>query len=509
MKPIAFNQALDLSSVSEVKFSQYLYMFLAGSLGVLGFAPFHLPGFTIISLACLFNTLIKTQLKQSFFLGFAYGMGYFGLGVSWVINSIHDYGQLNYFFAGLATLGFVMFMSLYPALTSALFSFLKKNDNRLLNLGTFSVLWCLCEFVRANIMTGFPWLLIGHSQIDTPLRNLAPIIGPYGLSFCCALAATLLTYAFLEKSIKRNYFLIAFVLLIITPSVFKNIKWTTVKEEPITIAGVQANLSMRNKWNEHLFWDLLKYYDQATDKLLGKKLIIWPESAIPIPASYLDDYLVKLNSKLLKANSALILGIIQPTDDTEKFFFNEVITMGHANGQHIKYELVPFGEYIPKPFVSLNKMLGLPMPVISPGELNQPLIKIFNYPIATLICYEIAYPLVLRQQMPQAQWIVSISDNGWFGKSLASFQQQQMSQMLSLLTGRYQVTVNNDGLSSVINESGEIVESLPAFSAGTLQSQIYPAEGTTPWIIWGDKPCLIICSLYLIFILLMRFRRVS
>jgi apolipoprotein N-acyltransferase len=223
-----------------------------------------------------------------------------------------------------------------------------------------------------------------------------------------------------------------------------------------------------------------------------------------LPASYLDDYLLKLHKKALKAKSSLMLGILQPTDDTEVNYYNSVITLGQANGVHLKQQLVPFGEYIPKPFVSINRWLNLPEPNILSGKTNQPLIKILDKPIASLICYEIAYPNLLRLQMPLAQWIVTISDNGWFGRSLASYQQLQMAQILSLITGRFQIVVNNDGLSSVINNNGDIVDSLPPFSSGILQGEVFSAEGSTPWIIWYDYPVLIFCSLFLIFILFLR-----
>ena len=110
--------------------------------------------------------------------------------------------------------------------------------------------------------------------------------------------------------------------------------------------------------------------------------------------------------------------------------------------------------------------------------------------------------------MPVAQWIVSISDNGWFGRSLASYQQLQMAQVLSLITGRYQIVVNNDGLSSVINNYGDIVDGLPPFSSGILQSEVFPAEGSTPWIVWYDYPVLIFCSFFLVFILILRIRTI-
>ena len=265
----------------------------------------------------------------------------------------------------------------------------------------------------------------------------------------------------------------------------------------ISIAAVQANLSMRDKWDEALFWSLLKFYAKATDKLLGKELIILPESAIPLPASYLNDYLNTLNAKAIKAKSALLLGILQPADTEQTHFYNSIASLGLASGEHTKSKLVPFGEYIPKPFVNIVRWLNLPEFNMVPGLAQQQLIQIANHPIASLICYEIAYPSVLSKQMPKAEWIVSISDNGWFGRSLASYQQLQMSQLLSLLTARFQILVNNDGLSSVINEKGEIVIGLPAFSSGILEGEIYPAQGSTPWVMWNEYPVLLFCMLFL------------
>lgn len=287
----------------------------------------------------------------------------------------------------------------------------------------------------------------------------------------------------------------------------KNSSWSQIKPESISIGGVQANLSMRDKWDDALFWNLLKYYENAINKLLGKQLIILPESAIPLPASYLDKYLLKLDNKATKANSALMMGILQPTNDSETHYYNSIITFGKAKGKKLKRHLVPFGEYIPKPLLTMYQWLNLPEPNLLPGKKQQTLIKIANHPIASLICYEIAYPNILREQMPIAQWIVSISDNGWFGHSLASYQQLQMAQLLSLLTGRYQVVVNNDGLSSVIDDQGDIVDSLPPFSSGLLEGTIYPAEGFTPWIIWYEYPSLIFCAFLIIFILIIQLRR--
>lgn len=508
MKQTALANSISITSI-RVGYLKFLLLLIIGLMGPLGFAPFHMPGFMILSLALLFTNLKNCTRKHGFYLGFFYGLGYFGFGVSWVIVSIHDYGQLNYLCSALVTLIFVMYLSLFPALVAYFFKTLEFKQHRLGSVILFSVLWCLSEYLRATLFSGFPWLLAGTTLIDTPIRYLTPLLGIYGLSLFCVFISAFLTLVVQDRSSKRYMYIIIFVLMIITPNFFKNINWTQMQQDPITIGAVQANLSMRDKWDETLFWNLLKLYENAINKLLGKQLIILPESAIPLPASYLDKYLHQLNEKALKANSGLMLGILQPTNDSEVNYYNSIITLGDAKGKKLKRQLVPFGEYIPKPLVAINRWLNLPEPNLVPGKKRQSLIKIANHPIASLICYEIAYPPVLREQMPKAQWIVSISDNGWFGHSLASYQQLQMAQILSLLTGRYQVVVNNDGLSSVINAQGDIVDTLPPFSSGILESSIYAAEGTTPWIIWNEYPTLIFCALFLIFILIAQYRRIK
>ncbi|MGC1182261.1 apolipoprotein N-acyltransferase [Legionella sp.] len=506
MKQTALANSIQLTS-TRAGYVNYLLIFIIGLLGPLGFAPFHMPGLTILSLACLFFSLSNCSRKQSFYFGFFYGIGYFGLGVSWVIISVHDYGQLNYVFSGLVTLIFIMYLALFPALTAYFFKVCEYKQHKFHSIVLFSVLWTIGEYLRSTLLSGFPWLLVGTTLIDTPIKSLTPFLGIYGLSLLCVFLSAFLTLAIHENSSKRYIYIIIFILIIISPVACKKINWTQIQKEAVTVGAVQANLSMRDKWDETLFWSLLKYYKNAINQLLGKQLIILPESAIPLPASYLDKYLHQLNEKALKAKSALMLGILQPTDENEINYYNSIITLGWAEGKKLKRQLVPFGEYIPKPLLAINRWFNLPEPNLVPGKKRQPLISIANHPIASLICYEIAYPNILREQMPEAQWIVSISDNGWFGHSLASYQQLQMAQVLSLLSGRYQVVVNNDGLSSVINASGEIIDMLPPFNSGILQSSIYPAQGTTPWIIWSEYPILIFCMMFLIFTLIVRLHR--
>jgi len=484
----------------------YIKYFLTGAVYTLGFSPFNYSVFTLISLALLYGYLLRLSLKQSIKAGFFYGVGLFSMGVSWVIISIHDYGQLNYFISFLITLLFIVYLSCFPVLSSILFKWLEIKSSPLLSSFLFSTTWIIGEYVRATLFTGFPWLLAGTSQTVTPLKYLAPIIGIYGLGFIVCLSAAFFTNSFRNIGPKRFAFLIAFVLIIISPTFLKNLHWTKLSTKPVRLAVIQSNLSMRDKWDETLFWNIIKHYQESTYKYLDKDLIVMPESAIPLPITYVKNILNNIHEKAQEAKTSVMLGILQESN-TSSEYYNSLLALGNGQGKYAKRHLVPFGEYIPQSVKFITRWLMLPPPGLKPGAIHQPLIQINGIPVASLICYEIAYPTLLRQQMPQAHWIISISDNGWFGHSFASYQQLQMAQMLSLQTGRYQVLANNDGLSSVINPSGDIEDHLPAFQPGILESKLFSATGTTPWIIWGDSPLLFFCLIILIFALLLKFKR--
>ncbi|AHE67181.1 apolipoprotein N-acyltransferase [Legionella oakridgensis ATCC 33761 = DSM 21215] len=475
---------------------RYVYLFpavLAGLLFPLGFAPFHLPGLAILGIAILFGLLHHASLRHAFYIGFVFGLSSAGLGVSWVYISIHEYGHLHSLGSATITLFFVAYLALYPALITFVYKKLSPKRSFIFSCLLFSALWCLGEFLRATIMGGFPWLLLGFGQTDTPLRYLLPILGVYGASFFACLSATFLATGALSGRYKQYPWFIAFALVLLCPSLLKNQAWGTASASPISVGIIQANLSMRDKWDESLFWQLQQYYQTTTEQLIGKnQLIVMPESAIPVPASYISDFLDTLDNKAQQNGSAILLGILQPAGADEMQLYNAMVSLGQAKGSYLKQHLVPFGEFIPRPFQQLIEWLSLPTANMNHGKKNQSLIEVQNHPIAALICYELAYPLLLRNQLPRAEWIVSISDDGWFGHSFAMYQQLQMAQALSIQTARFQVVANNDGLSSVIDANGDVLASLPAFTAGTLEAMIQPLTGASPWVYLGDLPILLI-----------------
>ncbi|MDP3704545.1 MAG: apolipoprotein N-acyltransferase [Legionellaceae bacterium] len=488
---ITSSKRLNLAS-SAIPYAYLLRIFFAGILIPFGFAPFHFPGLTILGMALLYAELQGKSLKQSLLTGFIFGLGFMGLGVSWIYVSIHAYGHLNTILSALITTVFIGYIALFPALISGLYHHLAKTRSPIFLCCLFSALWCVGEFLRSTCLGGFPWLLLGFGQMDTPLKYLLPIIGVYGVGFFTCLAATFLVSSTQTQPFKfKIIWLFAFIAILLIPTSLKSIHWSEIKSKPLSVGVIQANLSMRDKWDETIFWQLLKRYQHDANALIGKKqLIVMPESAIPVPANYVGDFLEGLNQSAKHAGSTLLLGIPQATTSDETEYYNTLTTLGLGKGSYMKQHLVPFGEYIPGPFQRMMSWLNLPTSNMRAGRAHQSLITVQKHPIATLICYELAYPELLRNQLPRAEWIVSISDDGWFGHSLAVHQQLQMAQALSIQTGRYQVLANNDGLSSIIDNHGNLSESLPAFSSGVLEGMIYPATGASPWVVVGDQPIL-------------------
>lgn len=415
-------------------------------------------------------------------------------GISWVVISIHDFGAMNYFAAIFVTAMFVGYLSIFPLITSLVFYILRRNS--VFNILLFACLWTISEILRAKLFTGFPWLLAGTSQLNTPIHYLAPIFGVYGLTLTTCICAGVLAFACTKKSPGNLIAASVFVLIIILPLCLENLSWTKKEGSAIKVAIIQADLSMRDKWDETKLRKIMDFYFEYTTLYsLHNDIIILPETAIPLPTYYIKDYLQSLNAISKKNNSALVLGVIYSQD--AKRYYNALQVLGTGQGQYCKTHLVPFGEYIPDIFKKILTFLGVPQANLNPGFKKQHKPNIKGREVSALICFELAYPNLLRNQF-LGDYLITISDNGWFGHSLASYQHQQIAQMLSLQTGKYQIVANNNGLSAIISEKGLIIKQLKPFSAGVLEGKIFRYIGITPWIKYGDIPVLTICLMFLL-----------
>lgn len=478
-------------------FSKRLFIpFLLGGLIPLGFAPFSYAFVLWIALLYFFLELEK-QTSSHFKYGYVFGIGFNLIGTSWVYHSIHEYGHLHPIFSGLITLLFILYVALFYGLFSFAYLNLKNGIHQSIRPLLFASLWCLSEFLRAHCFGGFPWLILGFSTISTPFSPLLPILGIYGASFVMCLAMGYLGMSISHRGLSRLYGILGIMLFFI-PS-FLSLPLEKNDNKPISIHILQGNVKTQDKWDEQFFWkEFNRYMTSIIKNLAPHQLTILPEAAITVPQSFVENELQQLNTLAIQKKSAILIGVPKSSDE-ENEYYNSMLGLGLAKGQYFKQQLVPFGEYIPKLFLSLIEQLGFPIVNMIPGHHHQAAIEVFGQKIVSLICYELAYPDHLRHQLPLGQWIVSISDDGWFGHSFALYQHLQMAQVFSLMAHRDQVFVNNNGLSSLINAKGEIVSSLPAWKRLQLQGQINPHQQMTPWVKWGDLPILSLSFLIILF----------
>jgi apolipoprotein N-acyltransferase len=476
--------------------SKYHPLFL-GAIVPLGFAPFHY--FSILYLALLFFFLsLEKNPSHRFQSGYWFGVGFHLIGTSWVYVSIHEYGHLHPVIAGLITMLFILFLAGFYGVMTFIYHHLKSYCPEVFKPLVFASSWCAAEFLRAHCLGGFPWLILGFSALNSPFDHLLPHLGVYGPSFVMCMALGYLALGITSNGLKRLYGIVG-LLGFMLPHYLNVPQAPHEARQSISVSIIQGNVKMQDKWDEQLFWSqYFQYLAKIKQLLAPQRLIILPEAAITAPSSYMHDELKYINQLAKKQQSAIVLGIPQSAGD-EYNYHNSILALGEAKGSYFKQQLVPFGEYIPQFWIPIIRFLQFPIVNTIPGDAHQPLITVFGHPIASLICYELAYPERLRPQLPKGQMVISLSDDGWFGHSLALYQHLQMAQTLSRMAHREQIFSNNNGLSSLINTQGQIVKQLPSWKAVEARVDIHTSQLMTPWMTWGDKPVLLFCFCILSF----------
>ncbi|HBW08904.1 MAG TPA: apolipoprotein N-acyltransferase, partial [Pseudomonas sp.] len=438
-----------------------LLALVAGTLTTLSLAPFDIWPLALLSVALLYLGLRETAAKQAAQRGWCYGSGLFASGVSWVYVSIHDFGAASPALAGLLTLGFVAGLALFFALLGWLWVRLLRNRHSALGDAlAFAALWLALDALRGWILTGFPWLYIGYSQLDGPLAGLAPLGGVWLLSFAVALSATLL--AAIPRLLADKARLAAAVVLLLSPWLaglaLKDHAWTTSKGEPLTVAAVQGNVAQSMKWDPKKLEMQLLLYRDMTFGSRPADLIVWPETAVPILKDHAEGYLQMMAGFANQRESALITGVPvrQPNAAGELRYYNGLTSTGDGAGTYLKQKLVPFGEYVPLQDLlrGLIAFFDLPMSDFARGESGQPLLQAKGLQIAPYICYEVVYPEFAAGLAAQSDLLLTVSNDAWFGRSIGPLQHLQMAQMRALEAGRWMIRATNNGITVLIDPYG-------------------------------------------------------
>ena len=479
----------------------YLITFVAGTLLALAYSPVDFYFLSVLSPALLFYSFLFATPRRAAWLGWWFGMGFFGVGVSWGFVAIYVFGLSSIPVSVVLTFIGVALMAAYISLQGYLsVLFIKKfkiENIAVILIVVFPLFWALLEWFRGWFLTGFPWLSLGYSQTNSFLSGYAPVLGIFGISWLVALSAGLLLFAILQNK-KRIPVLLSIVAIWTGGVLLSQVNWTEEKGTSIKVSLVQGNVEQKNKWDPDHFEKRKQRYLSLTRKHWDSDLVLWPENSLTIFYHHLEEnFLAQLAEEARKNTTDIILGL--PVLDQEKNeYFSSLMAINNSVGNKLQFynksHLVPFGEYVP--FASLLRGLitffDLPMSGFTPGKYNQKLLTAAGQKIAPTICYEDAFGEDLIRFLPEATLILNASNNAWYGDSFAPHQHVQISQMRALETGRDLMRVTTNGVSALINYRGEITSRSPQFEAYVVTGSVQPRTGSTPYVRWGNSFILLL-----------------
>jgi apolipoprotein N-acyltransferase len=471
---------------------------LAGALTPLGFAPLALAPLAILAPAVLFALWREPGMSPSraVWRGFLFGFGMFGVGVSWVFVSLHNFGNMPVPLATLAVVLLCAFLALYPAALGWLQARFPRVSPALRFIVVLPALWTLLEWLRGWMLSGFPWLNLGYSQIDTPLAGLAPWLGVYGVSLATAMSAGLLAAAWRDRSMLWKRYAPAFAGLWVLGWLAGLPQWVAPAGPPLRVALVQGNVALAQKWNPLRREAILENYFALTERAHDAQVVIWPEAAIPTYLDRLDaSYLARLRELVRSRNVDVLVGAIEKELVNKKVeVFNSVVRIGAGGGSYRKRHLVPFGEFMPLPFLFqwFIDHFDIPMSDFSRGPAQQPLLSVAGHKVGVSVCYEDAFGEEVIAALPQATLLVNVSEDAWFGDSLAPHQRLQMARLRARESGRAMLRAANTGPSAVIDHRGALVARSRQFAIETLATSVQPMQGATPYVRVGNTVVVVL-----------------
>lgn len=489
----------------------YLIALLSGGLGVFAFSPFDLWGLAYVSLLGLI-WVVKQPVKKTALLGaFLWGLSFFSFGVNWLHISIYQFGGAPLLVSYALVVLLAAYLSLYPLL----FAYLIQRFH-VQSAALFPALWTLTEFLRGWVFTGFPWLQFGYTQIDTPFAGLAALFGVEGLTFFVMWVSAVIFNLISDLKQKKSSLVFAHIALFILVSSLAaySAKLNFVKENPeraITVTLAQGNIAQNLKWDPNYLYQTLEIYEKLITQYLGKTdLIILPEAALPTLENQIQPFFEGLQWVAQKSNTEVIIGTIYQ-DETSGKLLNSIINVGDKNqpyspqttNRYNKSHLVPFGEYVPLENLlrPLGTVFNLPMSAFQPGHEIQAPFLAKQRRFTPAICYEIIFGNQLQRNLTtDSDFILTISNDAWFGNSIGPWQHLQMARVRALELGKPVIRATNTGISVFINSQGKIVASIPQFIETTLTYKISPTEGKTPYAALGQAPLYLLIT----FLILLR-----
>ena len=490
-------------------YREYLIVILAGIIIYFSFAPYNFYFLGFISIILLLRSVENSTFISAAMRTYLYGLSLYGVGCLHIYTMLNNFVH-NTYIASMMYFALVAFLATYPCLKICIYKCYK--GSYLQKALMFSSIWIVVDWARERIFTGFPYLNLGYSLVDTKLAALSPIISVYGLSWIIIFISSLMYFAYSNYKNERHIPLLITTLVgvVIISSIFaSNIKWTHRDGTKEDLILVQGNMPIKDYWNPQTYQDKISIYENLTQHQWKNKTIIWPENSITLPSNYGRDILNKWDNHAKHHNSTLILGIPKSVASVEllrkNYFYNQVIAIGAGKGYYYKNKLVPWAEYIPwgnlGQFIAAK--INIPEANMFSDASDQATFNVLsskNINWVPFICYEFYFPSYVINRAQNGNVLLNIVNDGWFGNTNGLFINLQIAQMRALETGRPVVRVANNGITAVISPDGKVVQQLPPFTRGILNTTIFGYQGFTPIMYFGTE-WLILLSLVMILLM--------
>ena len=451
-----------------------------GSLLPLAFAPLSLWPLAMI-LPALLIILVDTQTswRRVFVIGLMFGLGYFGFGVSWVYNSLHDFGGAAPAIAGGLSALMIAYMALFTALTLLGWKIVQQQAGARA-IWLLPLFWFAFDWLRGWLATGMPWLSLGYSQVDSPLSGLAPIVGVYGLGALCLL----ISIALVQLVKHRRYPYLAIVMLVPALALaLAEIEWTEPHSTRLQVTMVQGNIPQEIKWRYEERQNIFNIYWRETNQHWDSDLIIWPETAIPGRSEDIaQGILIPMSIAATEQDSNILTGVVV-SEAANNIYYNSMLLLGNNQGVYHKRHLVVFGEYMPLRWLLdfMNSYINIPYSDLQSGALDQVPMSVNGVVLGVSICFEDVFSREILIALPEASMLVNASNDAWFGDSLAPHQHLEIAQMRALEFGRPMLRSTNTGVSAFIDHRGRIIDRTEQFKTRSITRTMQGRTGVTPF----------------------------
>ena len=459
-----------------MKILNFIIPALFGLIGIFAFAPFSIKFLIFISYGYLIRLLISNN-NGVFLKVFCWGLGHWGLGMSWIIVSVYYYGETTIVMSSIIYILLVVILTLIftspllilkPAL-----SFTKINNNFFSALFISSI-FVISEFSRYFFLNGVPWLIPGNIFLDTISQNIYPIFGVTAASFFIYFVCALFI---VYSNNKISYVAAAILIISLLP-------FTPAHEikDGIKVSIVQPASDPFLKYEDNYYLKIEDNLNKLIDTVSkDSELVVLPEAELPYSQNSIRfiDFL-----KNTEISEKIILGVWK-YDDAKLY---NAIYSPRYNESYKKIHLVPFGEYIPfiEGLRGIINFFDLPMSNVSHGSQLQENIRILdNIPISSPICFDIAFPNTVRKMNKSSLLMINVSNDTWFGNSIGPYHHLSIARVRSIENNRYTIRATNDGISAIISNKGTIVTLLNKGKSGILEGNVKLIKNSTFYSRYG------------------------